>query len=717
VGRRRIGRRGSGRLLTLRYVATAAAVAVLACASVVTAEGSALAEDSVAEASDPVRVSLIGLAPVALDIDSSLSASGTVSNSGLISFNDVAVRLTISNLPLPDRRSMRAGEDIGDAVETTPLYDSTEQIARVLRPGAKRTYRLSAARGTIPLTLPGIYVVGVEVTGLGPAGSVILGSTYTLMPYVPDPVEPVNVAWLWPLASYPAQTAEGVQLTEVVSREVQSGGRLAELVRVGSTVANVSWVVDPQLLQMTKDMSNGYLVERAGEVRPGNAQQAAGQWFDAVRDILGPPVKGKQGDAPPPDLLSLPYADPDVDASLRAGLASDVVRSATTSAPMTEEYLNREPHQVSAWASGGSLTPAALDTLAASGVTSVVLRDNAMPTATPLSYTPSGYADIATDSGPIRALLLDSGLLRALTAPQGNLATVLQARQRFLSELAFVALEPSPRPRYLIAGAGSVRWDPNPRLLAGITSGLRSTPWTRLVPVSAVLDLPPNNITRLMADYDSKARARELNPDYLAGVVSAQSSLTALRSVLSNPLRMTSALMAALLRAQSAAWRTRERTGVELLASVQADIDAIESQIYVIPRDNVTFSGDRGSVPITVANDLDQAVTVGVTVTAEPASRLEATGLNDVLIEAGKRASLEVPVRIVGGGALSVSIQLTDGAGAAFGAPVPLELRTTAYSRAATWVAIAAAVVLILLVLFDIVRRARSRRSRTEAPA
>ena len=136
-----------------------------------------------------------------------------------------------------------------------------------------------------------------------------------------------------------------------------------------------------------------------------------------------------------------------------------------------------------------------------------------------------------------------------------------------------------------------------------------------------------------------------------------------------------------------------------------------------MPRDNVVLSGDRGSVPVTVANDLDQPVRVGVAITAEPAARLDADALPAVQIEPGRRASLEVPVRVVGGDALTVRVQLTDPAGTPFGEPVALELRTTAYSRAALWVAVAAAAVLILLVIYDIVRRSRGRRAKPAAGA
>lgn len=683
--------------------------------SVLFGAASAQAEDPVlATATNPIRVTLTGLAPVSLTDSTALSASGKISNSGLDTLRDVNVRLTISTQPLPDRRSLRLGDDVGATVDTVPIYDSTVPVARALRPGAKRQYRLSAAKGSIVLPAPGVYVVGVEVTGVGSAGPMILGSSYTLIPYVPEPIDPINVTWLWPLAGWPAQAANGVLLDDKPSKEIAPGGRLDSLLAAGRTVPTISWVVDPQLLQMTADMADGYLVERDGEVRPGSAQEPAAAWLDNLQQVL---VPTKKSAGTTPDLLGLPYADPDADALVRSGLSSDVVRATTDSAPMLDRNLGRPPDSVTAWASGGRLTAKTIDTFAAAGVTSVVLRDNAMPVSGEISYTPSGYADIATEAGPVRALLVDSGLLRALTLPQGNLASVLAARQRFVSELAFVALEPGPSPRYLVAAAGSVRWDPNPRLLTGIIAALRGTSWTRLVPVSTVLELPPSNVTRAFDGGNTKSRSRELSTDYLDRVHQTQDDINSLRTILSRPLPVVTPLTDTLLRAESSAWRTRTKTGTAIVNSIDADIAQTISGVYVVPRSDVTLSGDRGKIPVTVANDLDQDVTVGVRVTADPASRLESEPLTDVRIEAGTRASLEIPVRIVGGGALNVDVQLTDGNDDAFGATAPLELRTTAYSRAATWVAVAAAVVLVLLVVFDIVRRARGRRRSTEPPA
>jgi hypothetical protein len=68
-------------------------------------------------------------------------------------------------------------------------------------------------------------------------------------------------------------------------------------------------------------------------------------------------------------------------------------------------------------------------------------------------------------------------------------------------------------------------------------------------------------------------------------------------------------------------------------------------------------------------------------------------------------------VRIVGGDPLPVTVHVITPDGRDFGATTSLELQTTAYSRAALWVSIGAAVLLVVLVILDTYRRARQRRS------
>jgi hypothetical protein len=674
--------------------------------------GPAQADDPVA----PVRITITGLAPVALGQGTSLAMSGTVSNTGLSTITAVSVRLTMSTTPIVERRDLRKATDTEGGYGSIPLYDTTIALVDTLPPGAKADYRLSVDVTQLPLSTPGVYVIGAEAIGYGPAGYVILDTARTLIPYLPDPVTPVNVTWLWPLATAPAQTPDDVLLGELISREVSPGGRLDDLLAAGASSPAISWVVDPQVLQVTDDMSDGYLVDKGGQIRAGTAADDAADWLARAEQLLGQPKDNARSTPRQRPLWVMPYADPDADALTGAGMSTDIVRATTAAPEIAARQLARDPDGTLAWAAGGRIDRESLDVFASTGVRTIVVREKAAPATDALGYTPSGYVDVEASGGRVRALVIDPGLLTALELPQGNQATILAARQRFLAELAYVALEPTEETRYLIAAAGSPRWDPNPRLLRALIASLRNTAWTRLVPVSTVLALPDAPLARTV-DPDAR-RARELSTGYLGRITATQASIDSLRSVLADPLPVTAPLTSALLRAESSTWRTRPREGERLLDSIDASLAATEARVYVVPRDNVVLSGDRGSVPVTVTNDLDQTVQVGVTISANPAARLDAEPLPPVEIEPGRRASLEVPVRVVGGEALTVSVQLTDPAGRAFGEPQALELRTTAYSRAALWVAIAAAVVLALLVVYDIVRRARQRGARRpEVPA
>lgn len=663
------------------------------------------------EQQDPVAVVLTGLAPVSLGLSETMSVTGSVSNTGLTDLGSVSVRLTLSSVPLAERSAIRQVADGGAGIYSLPLYDTDTPIADVLAPGVKEGFRVSVRTSQLPLPAPGIYALGVEVVGYGSSGYVILGTATTLVPYVPAGTAPVNLTWLWPLSTWPGQTPGGVLLGDLIPREVSTDGRLRDLLDVGGSSTGVSWIVDPQVLQVVDEMTDGYLVEKGGEIRPGTAQQSATEWMRTARQVLGTEQKVRAREpASPPDVWSLPYADIDADAVVRARMETDVVRAVTSGPAITQSQLGRPSDGTIAWAPGGRIDPAALEVLVSSGVRAVVLREGAAPPVIDSPTTPSGYTDIDTAAGAVRALLIDPGLLDALTMPQRNQAQILAARQRFLAELAFVALEPSASPRNLIAAAGSTRWDPNPRLLRSLLASLKATPWARLVPVETVLNLPPSPVVRAVAGYESKSRSRELTDAYLGRVERASDDLDSLRGVTTQPLAITEPVRSALLRSESSAWRTRPSAGVALIEETQATIDAQIAELYVIPREGVTLSGDRGSVPVTVANDFDQAVVVGVTLTGSPAARLDAAALSGVQIEPGRKASLEMPVRIVGGDPLSVTVQLVDSRGKAFGLPTTMELRTTAYSRAALWFAMAAAAVLVLLVVYDIVRRARQRR-------
>lgn len=694
-----------------RIIVHAFAIAAIACLAVTVTPQATSAEES----TGPVTISITGLSPVALGRNSSLSISGAIANTGLTTITALDVRLVMSTGPITERRGLRTASTNEDAYFTIPIYATGTTVADSLAPGAIVDFRIVVDADDLALGSPGVYLIGVEATGYGPNGYAVLDTERTLIPYMPGPVTPVNVVWLWPLATSPSQAPDDILLGDAIPRDLAPDGRLNQLLEAGESSPSITWVVDPQLLQVAADMSDGYLVDRAGRIRAGTRSQAAAAWLERARELLGTPRRS-QAQARTSPLWVIPYADPDANALEKGRLTTDLVRSTTSAPVLADEQLGRRPDGTLAWATHSRPSQSALDVLASAGATAVVVRGQAAPAPSDLGYTPSGYVDIPVSGGQLRALVIDPALLAALDMPQSGQSGLLAARQRFMSELAFVALEPSPRPRYLVAGPTSPRWDPNPRLLRAIIASLRASPWAKLVPVDTIMALPSTESERVFRTRTSGGS--EFQPDYLDRLRRTQDGIESLRTVLTDPVAVTGPLTAALARAESNAWRTRPREGNRLLDAIDASLTSTASTVYVVPRGDIVLSGDSGNVPVTVSNDLDQPVRVGLTITADPAARLAAQALPAVQIEPGRRASLEVPVRIIGGDALTVAVQLTDPAGVPFGEPVALELRTTAYSRAALWVAIAAAVALALLVVFDIVRRARQRSAhRRGSPA
>ncbi len=660
--------------------------------SVVRAEGAA------------ARVSITGLTPFILKPRGALQLSGRVANAATYDLTELSVRLTISGSPLPNREAIDAVASGLNAFDGFAISATTTPVAATLQPGRQRDFRIRVRVEDLPLPAPGVYVLGVEVVGVDPRlGYTVLSSDRVLLPWVPEELEsPLKLVWLWPLAAEPGRTPDGILLGRSVPRDIDARGRLRGLVEAGGTAPrSVSWIVDPSLTQTVRQMTDGYLVDVDGEIEPGTRGDAASSWLDRFQEVVS-----RQS------VWSLPYAEVDADALLRGGLERDVVRAIGIAPTVVANSAQVATAGTIYWSPGGRIDASTLTLLASTGIRAVVVRDQALPPLFDLGYTPSGSVDLDTRFGPMRAIVLDAGLMSTLSMPQRNSADILTARQRFMAETAFIALEPSASAsRVVVAAARSTRWSPNPRLLREMLSSLRLSPWVKPMTLDSMLLSPPSAVTRTQDSYGPAQRARELPANYVERIVGEQDNLGLLRSVVNNSVDLAEPISEALLRSGSSAWRGDIERGEQLLDSISVDLSTDIAKVAVVSRGTVTFSGNSGSVPITVANDFDRPVTVGLRLVGQPAARLVSDDLDEVEIGPGRRASLEVPVRIVGGEPLPVTVHVITPDGSDFGTTTTLELQTTAYSRAALWVAIGAAVLLVLLVIFDTYRRARQRRA------
>ncbi len=703
------GRRRSGSAAVLA-VLLLAAVAVAGPAPAGAAPSPSPSGSPGAPVSD-LAVRIDQLLPVSPHPGDALTVTGTVANRSDAPLDSIAVRLRVSPAPLAGRSDIGrvlSGEDdsVGDRVPNTRV-----DIAAVLRPGQAAPYSLTLSVDTLGLGRAGVYVVGVEALGAKDGASPERrGISRTFLPWIPDPtvVTPGGVVMLWPLTEAPAVDADGVLLTPGLARAVGTAGRLRVLLDTGGAAPGVvSWVVDPATLETVASMTSGYRELVDGEVQAGSPQGVADAtaWLAAARTALSAA-----------DVTSLPYAVPDDSALVRGGLSRDVLRATTTAAAGSAAVLGRPVGRALAWPADMLVTPDALAVLGDTGAGGVLLSDQQLHPEGDVTFTPTGSAPLPAFAGTGRAVVADSGLSAALVMRQRTRAEITAARQRFVAELAMVELELPSTPRTVVA-APPLRWSPSGVFARELVETVAALTWTRPATLTSLLAAPPSSVPRVLGEYPSAAQQAELAPGYVSRLRRTEEQAAALSSVVGQTSPRTSGLLGALQRSGSIWWRSSRRTGEALLARTAAVIATESAKVRIVTRGSVNLPGESGVIPVTIANDLAVPVTVGLSATGDPAVRFTAEPVTPVTIAPGRKASIEMQARVVGSGPVTAVLQLTTTAGAAYGAPVRLQVGSAAYARAAAWVVGAAFGVLVLLVLVNGVRRIRSARAARTGPA
>jgi hypothetical protein len=693
-----------------RLVASATATLLATCALVAGVTHPARAADP---ATPSILVVIDRMTPVVPTADGALRIEGRVINAIKSPLTNVQVQLRRSSAPLTARADIDAvvNAEMSPATgspDGLALYSTRQSVVDTLGPGERRQFVITIPFAHMGLATPGTYVLGVEATGRESgvdAYDVRKADLRTFLPWFPtkDSVQPVDLVWLWPLSDWPARTANDELLNNRTPSELSAGGRLDRLLALGSRFrSTVSWILDPALLQTASNMTRGYQVLRGDTPTLGEQEDVADAWLTGLRSATA------QNGA-----RSIPYADIDAAAVVRAGMSNDVVRAVTQGPGIAASVLKSPVPGGVYWAPFGRLDRTSTNVLASAGVTTMILSSDALPPTDSTQLT-AGQATAAlpTSVGTMRAVLADSALTAVLSQPQRTPSDVILARQQFLAQTALLAttLPAEQSARTIVAAPDSVRWDPTGSLLTPLLRATRTAPWLHTQTLDGLLAAPVSPTSRQRSGYGPKAKAAELTPQYMARVARATARLDTFTSVLDDPSGISEPYAAALLRSESAAWRTNTATGESLIAHTSADLALNMGQVHVLSKGTITFSGDTGRVPVTITNDLDRPVTVGLTLVGNPSLRLFSEPLTGIRIEPGKMASVDIDARVIGGDPLAVDVQLLTPEMATYGKPARIEVTSTAYSRAAAWVVAAAFLAILVFVVVGVTRRINKAR-------
>ncbi len=663
----------------------------------------------------PAATALLGLrqiTPVSVMPGEVMHLAGTVRNVGTQTLKDTTVQLGTSAVAFTTRDQLSA-----DPPATLPVAGADKSLGRIA-PGQTRRFQLDVDTDTLPLAGFGVYPLSLTATATVGATDTIVARVDTFLPWAPpDPsVQATRLLWLWPLIDRPVRQASGAFVDDHLAAELAPAGRLGGLVDAARGEP-VTWMIDPDLLSSASTMAAGYVVRsRTGEVSKGAGTDAARRWLGDVRAA----TLGR-------DVVATPYADPDL-ASIALSTHPTLLRStARLGASVASQVLGRPVSADLAWPNNGQADATLLTKLATQQIHNVLLSDTVYPPATPATFTPSGRVDLTTAGAAVTpdevaagtsvstaALLADSTLSSTIADPARTPDDVLLARQRFLAQTQLITAE-LPSQSRLVVVAPPRRWDASPNLAKSLLQATDAASWLQPVRLDTALRWPASAVPRTGPITDPSTE-----PTLPLGQVDrTRETLAQLRvfsRILTQPDPLATDDQSALYASLSTSWLDTPDEGTAWLDDAVATLDGQQSKVRLLTASTATLSSQKGTIPLTVANDLPQAVVVGLQVSSEDPLRLRVTAPDRVRVGPQRKRSVDVQVEAVTTGTIPVIAQLTNRAGRPFGTPQRLSVQVRAYGQVAVLVFATAVALLVLAALLRIGRRVFRARSTAAEP-
>jgi Family of unknown function (DUF6049) len=697
--------------IALAAVAFVAVLGVLAGSAVAGVRGAR----APVQQSAPLAIEIQQISPAVPTETSTLTISGVVHNTGSTRIGGVDVVLRVGTAPLKLRGELEEVEE-GALPQSTRPAPGGQAVLDEIDSKDLAPFRIAVPISALglPPTDAGRGVYQLDLTATAPQSAVPDSTVTTFLPWVPnaESVAPTRLAWLWPLVARPVRDSAGIFSNDLLAASLGSGGRLRGLVDAAAG-SPVTWVVDPDLLETAKQMSEGYQVRVRGGTTAGTGRVAAADWLDRLRAAIGNS-----------EIVNLPYGDVDLTALRRNQLAADITAANKLGAQTAQSVLHRPTVSDVAWPPGDVTDRPTLEAVRASGQQAIILADSALPPEVGLNYTPDGRGRLDTAAGELEPLLIDSGLSAVLRTGSGReLGAGALMIQRFLAETALIMLQRPNDARSLVIAAPR-NWSVEPGTAEQLLRAAAAAPWLTSVPLSAVRSVEPPAIPRVPAEYPASARAAELPGAYLTTVRRMRTQLLGFTEVLSSPDPIERAYTAARLRAESAAWRRTDgepgvtAAGRSYLRRVAANLTALRGQVSIVSAGTVTLSSHTGTIPVTVRNELPQAVSIQVFVDSTREDRLRVEQPDLAIVPAGGVAPISVWAEAVANGLVEVRVRLVNESGEPISDWQSIRVQVTNYGTLGSVIIAAATALLFLSATTRIVRRSLAgRRRRATRPA
>ncbi len=621
------------------------------------------------QAADTVQLSLVmtSLSTTGTKPDDRIALTLTVTNTGTIPAYGVVAHLWRSRDAIHDQASLlsfaEGGSTLGGWSQGTGSYLLITNSVTAFPPGATKQFTLSASLKQLGFdTRSAAYPFGADVVATADKSSnnSVVAKARTVLPLPGKATVPITSIVL--LNAAPTKAVDDIFTSDHLATELT--GRLARLLDAAER-PDISWLVDPALLDEVADQADGYQVLSGKKLIAGTGQQAAGQWLARFNKL----DRNRGG--------RTLFASPDI-ASASAHHLTDIFGwSKTTSAAVPQ--VNGLPLVMVP--AGGTLTSDELDFVSAAPAHALLATNARLPGAVQSTATPLP--------------LLAAQSISASAANQADGA--LRQRQLTLAQTA------------ISGGAGQVRLLTNPEA-ASLDADTRPE-WTtsRSLPetfeegASRVAELVATKPARLSdaqfavhervgADFDAY---RELAPD---SAYAAQGE-------------------AAVLRSLSTSWITDSAAGTAYASAISELIgrEAVGDRIRLDISSRLVMSARSNQFPVTITNEGFEPVKVRVVVTTNNPQRLSIAPSEAVTVDPGQSHTVNIRPEATGNGVISARAHLTTVSGRRVGEDTPVTIEVTDLGVVA-WIIVAVSGAVLVGATAWRIRQVR-RRNSTPIPA
>lgn len=549
-----------------------AAGAVLLCTAALPA---AAAPAAPAAADYPATMTIGTVTPATAGENGTVTITGKVVNAGRDPFKSAHVGV---RAPLSGKKPLGTRSEVATVADrSTPTGTDGTDVPNLqiqlgdIGPGQSHDFSIPVTTADLELAKPGVYELAVDVWGTAGGGHErVLGIARTFLPYsVEATPKQTQVSVVWPITHAPelvAQTMPDNDQTPVLrdeslATELAPGGRLHQLVTTGATLPNLTWAVDPDLLDTVYAMTRPYRVQKpntTGESArddntvPGVGKDAATAWLALLRTAVA--TAGHE-------VVSLPYADPDL-ASIAhngaglPGVETALRKAATAGRLTTEGRLSVDVKSDVAWPYQGWLDQRTAATARMVGGRLVLVDGASIPESDSLAYTPGaarpiGEGQTAVVADPTVSALFQSDLKTA----EAKTAAV----QRFLVETLLITRQMPEQQRGLLVLPPRNLTADTAEALATAVQKAQQGGWIAPAALHTVAAAPadPEAGTTVPDGYPQALAASELSSAELGKTTSVQAGLDKLMLILTQPQRVRGPFSAAMVRSMSTEWRSR----------------------------------------------------------------------------------------------------------------------------------------------------------------